>query len=201
MKLNCYQLKKKISQRRNYLDDKITHALIFKDIKKKFPRDISNMDSDVLQDIVLGVGDKDDSLVLFHREVSVYDGFLTLGAVNKIAGRYAVHEIYKEYIGKNYVRFEETVLAIGRKARELKAKSVDVSFEIEAWNTPGRETFSGTDLLAIDKLRGLEVITSNIYESGYRELMRSTYSKSADERAVTKYSIAFNKEIKQVGGR
>jgi hypothetical protein len=182
------------------LNKKITHALIFKNIKSKLPKDLSELDSEILKDIVLKVGDKDGSLASFYRDVSLYDGFLTLGAINKMAEKYLVHVIYKDYIDKNYAVFEDRLLAIERKASELNAENIEVSFELDAWAIQGKQMFSRTDLLTIEKLGGLKTVTSKLYELGYRQYMRRIYSESADERGTAKYTLAFEQELRQIGG-
>ena len=182
------------------MSKKITHALIFKNIRAKLPRDTSELDSEILKDIVLKVGDKDGSLASFYRDVSLYTGFLTLGAINEIAEKYLVHVIYKDYIEKNYSVFENNLLAIERKSTEMKERDIAVSFNFDAWATPGKQIFSRTDILTIEKLRGLETVVSKIYELGYRQYMKRIYSESADERGTAKYALAFEKELKRIGG-
>lgn len=177
----------------------MSHALIFNEIAKKLSKDTSSYDLGILEEVVLGVGNKGSSLSDFYKEVCLYKGFLNLGAVNEISKKYAVHIIYRDYIDKNYHKFEETILAIARKVDELAEKDIIPSFDLEAWNTPGTEMFSRTDLLTIEKLRGLKIAVSKIYEMGYRQFMRRMYSEAADERAVDKYTIAFAAEAKLIG--
>ena len=171
-----------------------THASIFTAILRKLPDNISEMDKEILLDIILNVGDKDDSLQKFYKAVSIYTGFLTLGKINELSDRYKVHIVYKEYISDRFKYFEDVVFTVELKSRKLIASGEEVSYDIEAWCPPEKKILNRTDLLTIEKAGGLKEIVGRLYETGYVNYLRRLYGEAADERAVSKYAIKFESD-------
>jgi len=175
----------------------MTHFELLAILKKKLPK-LNRPENQILKETIAGLGDKDNSLYRFYKELSTNGYFLDLANIEKVAKNYSVPILYKDLINSRFDKFKLNLKSICQKNQILIDEGKKPGYDPTKWIINGRNMFQTTEEKTINHVGGIEAISKSIYTIGYFDYLKKVFLESATETSRLKYSLLLSEDINTI---